>query len=388
MLHFRAAKEKTREKKAVKKAEKTRTVTKQGPKQKVPKPMKMSAPRVGTLRTDRLYVMDALKDYYCTIFALTYSPCCKYLCAADRYGFVTVFSGTYEGKIKGYCWEDVISRTAKRSWCLDCNSQDKKSDVFEVNALLMHNSSFLSNQIRFSAFQRILCSAGGDSNVYFWDLEDGSLVGISKGHTDYLHCISDNGPNGVISAGEDGQIRLWGTSLCHMLCPRAVVFEIFFGLDTRTYECRSVLEPYNSDCARPQVGKWIGALASEPHWLVYTLRCPELGLWHLDSLQLAKILPASNSESHCAAIYDDKIFTGGSRGSVFIWDFNGQLSQEINVTSSCVYAMALNANSDKYRVCFLRLCLSHIRHTFTYAVPGVGFVRLRFFYRLSAELFV
>ena len=52
----------------------------------------------------------------------------------------------------------------------------------------------------------------GDNNVYVFDLETREVVQVLSGHTGYVHCEScgmGEGERTVVSAGEDGTVRLW-----------------------------------------------------------------------------------------------------------------------------------------------------------------------------------
>ena len=58
----------------------------------------------------------------------------------------------------------------------------------------------------------MIYAACGDNKVHIWDTETEQQVGSLQGHADYVHCVAvTNDGNQVISGGEDGTVRLWGT---------------------------------------------------------------------------------------------------------------------------------------------------------------------------------
>jgi len=58
----------------------------------------------------------------------------------------------------------------------------------------------------------LIYAACGDNKVHIWDTETEQQVGSLQGHADYVHCVAvTNDGNQVISGGEDGTVRLWGT---------------------------------------------------------------------------------------------------------------------------------------------------------------------------------
>jgi WD40 repeat protein len=60
----------------------------------------------------------------------------------------------------------------------------------------------------------LIYAACGDNMVHIWDTETEQHVGSLQGHADYVHCVTvTNDGNQVISGGEDGTVRLWGTCL-------------------------------------------------------------------------------------------------------------------------------------------------------------------------------
>ncbi|XP_041377015.1 THO complex subunit 6 homolog [Gigantopelta aegis] len=297
-----------------------------------------------------------------TIFAQSYSPCGKFLAAANNYGQIAVFSlavalspeactesclpvfvfkanesgsiyslistdtlllSAGEGEISAWKWADILGKAPKVEWSLTIPKKDVFSNP-EVNSLVIENSEQGTSR---------LFAGCGDNNVHIWNLESGTLESTLTGHEDYVHCVClKNHGRECVSASEDGTCRIW---------------------DTRaSLEAIHILEPYKSEmCCRPQLGKWLACvdMDSSEDWLV----CgggPHLSMWHMRSLSATTAFKTSGATHSFAMFYDDHVISGGSRPYVNHWFVNGDLKSEVPCTPATVFNIDVNHKSDKYKV--------------------------------------
>jgi WD40 repeat protein len=59
----------------------------------------------------------------------------------------------------------------------------------------------------------ILYAACGDNNAYAWDLNTKQCISTFRGHTGYLHCITQRANGQLVTGSEDGTVKLWGTAI-------------------------------------------------------------------------------------------------------------------------------------------------------------------------------
>ncbi|XP_064619164.1 THO complex subunit 6 homolog [Lineus longissimus] len=301
-----------------------------------------------------------LQKLYTTVYCQCFSPCGKYLAACDNFGRVALFNlsnalaadatdsswkpchifqahdgpiyslasskdflisaGT--GDIKGWNWSDVINKIPKIVWALSIPNTGN-FDNPETNSIALDNKNGPSH----------LFAGCGDNNIHMWDLESGHLMKSFEGHTDYVHSvILRNNCRECISGSEDGTVRVWDVRSPH--------------------EAVHMIEPYKQEeCSRPQMGKWIGCVATDPgdDWLV----CgggPQLSIWFLRSLTFTTVFETPQTCQQHAMFYDDEIISAGTSGVVHHWNVNGESRSHVPCSPGSVFNVNINTNSDSNKV--------------------------------------
>ncbi|XP_071093100.1 THO complex subunit 6 homolog [Haliotis cracherodii] len=296
-----------------------------------------------------------------TVFSQCFSPCGKYLVAANNYGQIAVFNlssslspdavdtsyspvftfrasedgavyclaststlliSAGEGDICAWRWADILNKAPKIIWSFSL----PKKGVFtnpEVNSIVMDQQET----------RQKLVAGCGDNNVHVWDMESGNLEQTLGGHEDYVHrvCLKNEGRE-CLSASEDGTVRMW---------------------DLRSPgESVHILEPSKHEmCSRPEMGRWLGCvtLDSGEDWMV----CgggPKLAMWHMRSLQPTTTFNTPGVCQTFARFHDDTLISGGTEPMVNHWFLNGELKQGVPCTPTSVFNVNINLNSDKYKV--------------------------------------
>ncbi|XP_063239066.1 THO complex subunit 6 [Bacillus rossius redtenbacheri] len=309
------------------------------------------------------------KLLYNTVLAQTFSACGNYLIASNTYGEIATFDlqkmvspgeglgppcreaeyhfsprGDAEvcslattdrflvaglaGEITGWDWKTVTSGTSpKQSWSIQIATAKDAVDKPDVNCMA------------YSRDDNLLYAGCGDSKIHVFSLEDGRLVRTLSGHEDYVHCV-DKFRGQLASAGEDGCVKLW---------------------DTRQKECVASLQPHLKEkVARPELGKWVGAVALSEDWMV----CgggPRLSLWHLRSMDVMTAFPLDDAGVHVAAFQDDRILVGGTMPHFYHLNYSGAVYAQVPSSSTTVYSvvyqespvkvMCLAGSSSKIDVC-------------------------------------
>ncbi|XP_074642429.1 THO complex subunit 6 homolog [Tubulanus polymorphus] len=306
-----------------------------------------------------------VQQLYTSVYDQCYSPCGKYLAACNNFGKIAVFNisaalspegneqnwrpvfkftahdgpvytlvstdrflisaGT--GDIKAWIWTDIIRadnfhKTPNVAWCLSVPGESRFEHP-EVNSLVLDNKNGTNS----------LFGAGGDGNVYMWDLESGKLQNTFRGHTDYIHSLTlRKSSNECLSASEDGTVRVWDVRI--------------------PQEAAHVIEPYKTErCNRPHLGKWIGCIAmdSADDWMV----CgggPNLSLWYMRSLAPTTVFTGSNACHQFVKFHEDTIISGGNENLVTHWNISGTLKSQVPCSSNSVYKVCVNDKSDSCKV--------------------------------------
>lgn len=289
------------------------------------------------------------KWIYNTVLCQTFSSCGNYMCAGNTYGDVAVYdlqkilspsedvSPTFRkpeyhflinkdvqicsmattnkflltgtvGEINGWDWKSVTSSSGKApkpSWSLQlpsCKDILEKADV---------------NSLDFKEEPGYIYAGCGDNKVHIFSIEDGRLVRSLEGHEDYIHSVQSYADNQIVSASEDGTVRLW---------------------DLRQTRATAVIQPHLSNkVARPDLGKWIGAAAVSDDWLL----CgggPRLGLWHLRSMEVTTTFKLEDYGIHVAMFYDDGVMAGGASPYFYQMNLSGDIMAQIPSSSTTVYS--------------------------------------------------
>ncbi|XP_059141306.1 THO complex subunit 6 homolog [Physella acuta] len=297
---------------------------------------------------------------YNVVYATKFSPCGRYLAAANKFGDVAIFSlsaalspdvcdeakcpifsfnvckhgGIYcltstdtflicagEGDIQAYKWSDIIAKNPKITWSLSI----PQKGVFthpEVNSCVIHSDSSSST----------LYAGSGDNLIHAWDIESGTYLDALSGHSSYIHSVKvkDDG-RGLISASEDGSAILW---------------------DIRKREATNIIKPYENDmCARPHMGKWLQCLTldEENYWLLLG-GGPTLTAWHLKTLTPTATFETPGVAQNVAMFYEDKIFSAGTSNVFNHWSITGEHKMAVPVSPTSVYSIDINTNSKSNKV--------------------------------------
>ncbi|XP_071179843.1 THO complex subunit 6 homolog [Mytilus edulis] len=304
--------------------------------------------------------LAARRQLHTTIFDHCYSPCGKYIAAANNYGQIAVFSlsaalapeaseATWKpvfifeasedgaiftlastdtllisggnGPIKAWKWADILSKSPRLVWSLNIPKKGPFSQP-EINSIVLNTEEDKSE----------VFAACGDNNIYVWDLESGQQKITLSGHDNYVHSLAVKNGNTCASASEDGTVKIWDTR-----SPSDAVHSI---------------EPYKNElCARPKFGKWLGCVAMDTtdDWLV----CgggPSLSLWHLRSLTATTMFDTPGACQQCVMFHDDSIISAGSKGYINHWSVNGEQRMEVPCTPSSVFSLSYNSASNNCKV--------------------------------------
>ncbi|KAM6957370.1 THO complex subunit 6 homolog [Aplochiton taeniatus] len=289
-----------------------------------------------------------------SVFSQSFSPCGRFLAAANNYGEIAVFSlsaalspdatdlsqkptltftahegpvfcllstdshllSAGNGEISAWSWAELIKRNPKAAWTRRPNYKSSL-EIPEINAMIIN------------PIDNSLAVGGGDNNIHIMDMENGCFKSVLKGHTDYIHCLSVRDREGeILSGGEDGSVRIW---------------------DYRTGQTVHCVELYKYEgCARPQYGKWISCLATDSDWML----CgggPSLSLWHLRSMSPTSIFPLSGCQRQ-ATFCEDMILSVGEGQCVSHCLLGGEVKAQIPCTPHSLNTLALNLNSTEHRV--------------------------------------
>lgn len=84
--------------------------------------------------------------------------------------------GTH-GEISGWDWSCLKDKAPKPSWKIALPGGGSILDRVDVNSLW------------WSEEQELMFAGCGDNNIYAFNLEEGKIVRIFKGHEDYIHSI-------------------------------------------------------------------------------------------------------------------------------------------------------------------------------------------------------
>eukprot|EP00096_Caligus_rogercresseyi_P007317 TRINITY_DN25145_c0_g1_i1.p1 TRINITY_DN25145_c0_g1~~TRINITY_DN25145_c0_g1_i1.p1 ORF type:complete len:339 (-),score=93.93 TRINITY_DN25145_c0_g1_i1:86-1102(-) len=304
-------------------------------------------------------LLESLPSQYSTVYSTCFSPDGEYLVGGNHAGIISLFSlesisGSEKtqqavhmsflghdarspiyallctpeylvsgsvGEVKAWSWGDLIEkRKAEPAWQILLPPVPGTAVYTEVNALIFDEKSGTAGT---------LFVGGGDNLIHAYDLETREEIRTLKAHENYIHSLSFCPTGGLIaSGGEDGSVRLWDTRKKSPLI--------------------NSIHPHKHDeLSRPQLGKWIGAVALSSDWLA----CgggPRGALWHLRSNSLNVVLPPDEASVTVLRLLEDRIVIGGLVNKLYQTDYTGNVISEIPVTPSCLYS--ISTQEKKYKV--------------------------------------
>lgn len=209
------------------------------------------------------------------------------------------------GVVYGLKWKDETGElNNNKAWEIKIPIDSDAIEVPDVNYMWIRPETDL------------LYVGCGDNAVYELSLEDGRIIRDFKGHDDYIHGVCGYGSNKVYSASEDGSVRFWVSN-----------------------EKQSVgsIEPFKMEkLSRPEMGKWLGAVAVNEDWLI----CgggPMLSLWHLRTMECTNEF-SFPGKVHVCDFVEDMIFAGGEHTNAQFYAMNGKLRADIKTENTAVYS--------------------------------------------------
>ncbi|KAJ8971819.1 hypothetical protein NQ317_002936 [Molorchus minor] len=286
------------------------------------------------------------KAFYNTVLSQTFSPCGNYIVVGDIYGVLSVFhlskivqpqtSLSPEelapknrvtvkedfqinslitaqnhiivggvGEIYAYLWKNLRNtKSAHPVWTIEIPDQKDAFDKPDVNCLLFVEES------------GHLYAGCGNNKIYVFNIETRRILKTLVKHTDYVHCITNNGDD-LLSGGEDGVVNIW---------------------DIRSFKVTHKIEPFKDDkVSRANLGKWIGAVSANDDYVL----CgggPRLSMWHYRFLTNSTVFPIDDNGIHVAEIFNDKIFAGGRSKYFYQMSFVGDIISEIPTSAVTTYS--------------------------------------------------
>uniref|UniRef100_A0A1A9VYR8 Uncharacterized protein n=1 Tax=Glossina austeni TaxID=7395 RepID=A0A1A9VYR8_GLOAU len=219
------------------------------------------------------------------------------------------------GIIYGLIWlEEKGELINKRSWEVNIPLEVNAMEVPDVNCMCLRSST------------NRLYAGCGDNAAYEIDLNDGRIIRDFRGHEDYIHSISGIEDKNLYTASEDGTVRFWSLEQT---------------------ESTNMIEPYKKDqLMRPELGKWMGSVASNGDWLV----CgggPKLSLWHLRAMEYTSDFPFSG-KIHICDFVEDMIFVGGEHSNAQFYAMNGHIRADIKTDNTTIYSAAFKLESQRF----------------------------------------
>lgn len=215
-------------------------------------------------------------------------------------------------EITGYSFKGQ-QIASKKVWEVRIPSTPENAELNEINCLWLDRDA--GN----------LYAGCGDNNIYSVSLEDGKILRTFAGHTSFIHCVDGNKSGQIVSASEDGSIRIW---------------------DVRLKKSSAKLDPYKKEqLSRPEYGKWQGTVAFNNDWLV----CgggPRFSMWHLRSNEVTEVFNFPE-KIHISGFVDDLILVGGDYQNVQQYNFNGNLVTELPVSSPSIYSAVWQSSPHK-----------------------------------------
>ncbi|XP_035239652.1 WD repeat-containing protein 49-like [Anguilla anguilla] len=198
----------------------------------------------------------------------------------------------------------------------------------------------------------LIATAGIDSRVCLWNpYVTSKPVGVLRGHMTSVVAVQFVlGKNQLMSFSKDKVLRVWDVH--HQLCVQRVagVFPRTQECQTRLFfheECGRLLLTFNSLLTLLEAWQEVGRrVSSHEHAVTCVLYNPlfkqvissdagsTITCWLIDTGQKVKQFNHCHGDAEISTMALDasqtRLFTGGSDGSVKVWDFNGHCHHKLN----------------------------------------------------------
>ncbi|XP_061074254.1 WD repeat-containing protein 49-like [Conger conger] len=266
---------------------------------------------------------------------------------------------TVQHQAHGQLWVRRVRFVGNLEAFMSCSTSSENSLVLawrEKEAKALRTTPFHipqgTNDLDYHTALNLIATAGIDSRVCLWNpYVTSKTVGVLRGHmTSVVAVRFVQGKNQLMSFSKEKVLRVWDVH--HQICVQRVA-----GVFPRTQECQTRLffheersrlfVSFNSVLtlleAFPEVGRRV---TSHEHAVTSVLYNPlfkqvissdagsTITCWLMDTGQKVKQFTQCHGNAEISTMALDssqtRLFTGGSDGSVKVWDFNGHCHHKLN----------------------------------------------------------
>ncbi|KAI1893903.1 hypothetical protein AGOR_G00128440 [Albula goreensis] len=266
---------------------------------------------------------------------------------------------TVQHQAHGQVWVRRVRFLGSLEVFMSCSTSSENSlalawrekEASTLRAMTIHIQKGLKD-LDYHAGLNLIATAGIDSKVCLWNpYVTSKPVGVLRGHmTSVVAVRFAQGKNHLISFSKDKVLRVWDVQ--HQLCIQRVA-----GIFPRIQECQTllffheergrVLLTFNSLLTLLEAWQEVGRrVTSHEHAVTCVLYNPlfkqvissdtgsTVTCWLMDTGQKVKQFTQCHGNAEISAMALDasqtRLFTGGTDGSVKVWDFNGHCHHKLN----------------------------------------------------------
>jgi WD40 repeat protein len=207
----------------------------------------------------------------------------------------------------------------------DSRSNGTAERVFEIKNPAENEKAPVISAVTLDPQGMVLASVGDDHQVRIWSLESGTVLNRLEAHTDWVRAAAFR-PDGKVlaTAGDDHVIRLW--DLSSRASPQAL----------------------------PELPHVIRALAYSPHGkkLAAAGFGPKVYLYDGISGSLLQELHAPDADIRAVRFSPEgtQLAAGGRSGVLRVWNMDGSLRFDVQVSSRCLWAVAYSPDGKQIAV--------------------------------------
>jgi len=306
--------------------------------------------------------LKAARDQRSTVvLVLKFSPDGEFLLCASKQGKINVFKATFRSAAAALQAAPLVVFSAHKGpiYALEFVSGvhfitggDEELRAWDLKALLARPETVAplfelvpkqtagprgatlprgeTNGLAFDSTTGVLYSACGDNNVYAWDLSKRALLGTFSGHTDAVYAVALAAGGRLLSASEDGTVRVWDSKTAKsvgVLDPTSLT-----AFDEKTFAGGSAAAAKRS---------WIDCMAVDPtgNWMVCGGGNKCLSLWNVPSLTATAAMPSPGTPQ-CVLFDGDRVIAVGNESYVYHWKPTGKLTYRTRSSSTSLFAAA------------------------------------------------